>query len=78
MSRTKASFSHLQLLEFEGYSHKSFVFTSSTVGTGRKSRKKASCPNLHLLDFGGRLAQRLRFHIFNCWNLKDVLHEMRF
>ena len=42
-SCTKASFSHLQLSEFD--------------------------------DFDGSLARRLCFHIFNCRNLEEVLHE---
>ena len=95
MSRTKASFSNLQLqLECEGclarklrfqtfncswnardVSHESFVLTSSTVGIWRVSRTKASFSHLQLLDFEGCLARKLRSHIFNCWNLKDVWHE---
>ena len=92
-SRTKASFSHLQLLAFQGglaqklrfhifncwhfkeVSHKSFVFTSSTVGISRRSRTKASFSHLQLLAFQGGLAQKLRFHIFNCWHFKEVSHK---
>ena len=33
------------------------------------------CLRLQLLDFEGRLAQKLRFRIFNFWNLKETLHD---
>ena len=125
-SRTKVSFSHLQLLEFEGgltrkfpfrifnwwnlkevshetflftfnwwnlkeVSHESFLFTSSTAGIWRsrtkasfftssavgiwRSRTKVSFSHLQLVEFEGNLAQKLRFYILNCWNLKEVSHE---
>ena len=53
----KASFAHLQLLELKEVSHKSFVCTSSTVGSWRKSRTKASFSHLQLLEFEGSLAR---------------------
>ena len=56
-------------------SHESFVFASSTVGIWRTSRTKASFSHLQLLEFEGRVARKLRFRIFNCWNLKDISHE---
>ena len=65
-------------------SHESFVFTSSTVGIWRKSRTKASFSHLSafsylpLSDFEGRLARKLRFHIFHFHPLREVSHEMRF
>ena len=59
-------------------SHESFVFTSSTVGSWRRSPTKASFSHLQLLEVEGGLAQKLRFHIFNCWKLKEVSHTMRF
>ena len=30
---------------------------------------------LELLEFEGRLARQLRFHLFNSWNLKDASHD---
>ena len=30
---------------------------------------------LDLLEFEGCLARKLRFHLFNSWNLKDASHE---
>ena len=30
---------------------------------------------LQLLEFEGSLTRKLRFHLFNCWNLKDASHE---
>ena len=74
-SGTKASFSRLQQLEFEGCLHESFVFTTSTVGNWRMSRTKASFSQLEQLEIEGCLAGKLRFHIVNCWNLKDVSYE---
>ena len=41
----------------------------------RLSKERSSFSHLTLSDFEGSLAEKLRFHIFNCWNLKDVLHE---
>ena len=56
-------------------SHESFVFTSSTFTFSGRSRTKASFSHLQLSDFQGGLARKLRFHIFNCRNLKEVSHE---
>ena len=39
------------------------------------SRTKASFSHLQLVEFEGRLAQKLRFHIFNSWKVKDVSQE---
>ena len=36
---------------------------------------KASCSHLQLLDFDGRLAQKLRFHIFHFHFWRDVSHK---
>ena len=33
------------------------------------------CSNLQLLKFEGTRARKLRFHIFNCWNLKEPSRE---
>ena len=33
------------------------------------------CSLLELLEFDGRLAQQLRFHLLNSWNLKESSHE---
>ena len=92
-SCTKASFSHLPLPDFEGslarklhfhifnfhflkeVSHESFVFTSSTITFSGRSRTKASFSHLQLSHFGGSLARKLRFHIFNFQILKEVSHE---
>ena len=52
-SRTKASFSHLQLLDLKQVSHESFDFTSSTVGIWSKPRTQASISHLQLLEFEG-------------------------
>ena len=38
-------------------------------------RTKASLSYLQLLEFEGSLARKLRFHIFNSWNLKEASHE---
>ena len=38
-------------------------------------RTKASFSSLQLLEFEGCLARKLRFHLFNSWNLKDASHE---
>ena len=51
------------------------ALTSSTLGIWRKPRTKASFSPLQLLEFEGSLARKLRFHIFNSWNVKEVLHE---
>ena len=42
------------------------------------SRTKVSLSHLQLVEFEGRLAQKLRFHIFTCWNLKDISHKASF
>ena len=39
------------------------------------SRTKASFSHRQLVEFEGCLAQKLRFHIFNSWNVKDVSQE---
>ena len=36
---------------------------------------EASCSHLQLLDFDGRLAQKLRFHIFHFHFWRDVSHK---
>ena len=59
--RTKASFSS--------------IFISSTLGIRRIPRTKASFSHLQLLEFEGNLGRKLRFHIFNSWNLKEASHE---
>ena len=56
-------------------SQESFGFTYATVGSGRKSGKKGLFSYLQLLEVEGRLAQKLRFHIFSCWDLKEVSHK---
>ena len=33
------------------------------------------CSHLQLLEFDGSITVKLRFHIFNCSNLKDASHE---
>ena len=33
------------------------------------------CSHFQLLEFEGRLVRKLRFHIFNFWNLKEASHE---
>ena len=38
-------------------------------------RTKPSFSSLQLVEFEGCLARKLRFHIFNSWNLKEALHE---
>ena len=38
---------------------------------------KASFPHLQLLGFEGSLALKLRFRIFNSWNLKEASHGTR-
>ena len=123
-SRTKASFSYLQLSDFAGslarklrfyichfhflrdVSHESFVLTSSTFRFWgrklrfdifnchflgevscesfvfisstfrfcRKSRTKASLLHLPLPLFEGRLARKLRSHIFHLQILREVAH----
>ena len=45
-------------------SHESYVFTSSTLGIGRKHRTKALFSHLQLLEVEGSLAGKLCFHIF--------------
>ena len=93
MSRTKASFSHLPLSDFEGslagklrfhifhfhvwkdVSHESFGFTSSTFRFWGISRRKASVPHLPFSLLEGRLARKLRFHIFHFQILRDFSHE---
>ena len=47
-SRTKASFSQVQLAVFEGVSHECFVFTTSACSFWRMSRTKAVFRNLNL------------------------------
>ena len=67
MSRTKASFSHLQLLNLKDVSHESFVVTPSTA-------LLINCWNLKDVsneNFGFTPSTVL----INCWNLKDVSHE---
>ena len=56
-------------------SHESFVFASSTFTFWGKSRTKASFSHLQLSHFGGSLARKLLFHIFNFQILKEVSHE---
>ena len=57
-----------QLFNFErlrDVSRQSFVFRSSTFSCSGKSRTKASFSTLQLSVFGGSLARKLHFHIFN-------------
>ena len=70
MSRTKASFSQLQLLEFEA-SHESFAFISWDRAIWRMSRTKDgfhsfnswnSFSFLKIVQFERGLARKLRFH----------------
>ena len=56
-------------------SHEIVVFISSTLGIWRKPPTKASFSSLQLLEFEGRLPRKLRFHIFNFWNLKEASHK---
>ena len=77
-SRTKASFSHLQLSGFEGGLARKLSFTSSAFRLWGRSRTKASFSHLPLSLFEGRLARKLRFHIFSFQFLREVLHEIRF
>ena len=61
MPRTTASFSLLQLVEFEG-------------SIARKLRFH-NCSHLQLLEFEESLVRQLCFYLFNCWNLKGPSHE---
>ena len=45
---------------------------------GGRSRTKALFSHLQLSLFEGRLARKLRFHIFHFNFLREVSHEMRF
>ena len=36
------------------------------------------CSFLELLEFEGCLARQLRFHLFNCWNVKEASHDRLF
>ena len=36
---------------------------------------KASFSDLQLLELEGSIARKLRFHIFNSWNLKEASHK---
>ena len=56
-------------------SHESFVFISSPLGIWRTPRTKASFSSLHLSEFEGSPARKLRFHLFKSWNLKEASHE---
>ena len=57
-------------------SHESFVFTSSVFTFGGKSRMRASFSHLQLSVFRGRLAWKLRFHIFSFFHFwAEVSHE---
>ena len=51
------------------------TFTFWSLQILRKSGTKASFSRLQQLEFEGCLAQKLRFHSLNSWNLKDVSHE---
>ena len=55
-------------------SHESFVFTSSAFRFWGKSRTKALFPHLPLSLLEGSLARKLRFHIFNFKNFREVSH----
>ena len=59
----------LELLHWRG------VFTSWTLGIWRRPRTTASFSHLQFLEFEGAFARKLRFHIFNSWNLKEASHE---
>ena len=72
------------LWSLKGVAHESFVHTSSPLGIWRTSSTKASFhitrtslshPHSHRLGSEGRLARKLRFHICNCWNVKDLSQE---
>ena len=68
----KLRFHILNCWNLKEASHESFVFTSSTVGIWRTSRTRASFSFHQLLEFERNLARKLRFHIFNCWRLKEI------
>ena len=60
-------------------SRQSFLFTSSTFRFWGTSRTKASFSHLPLPDFEGRLAPKLRFHIFHFQILEGRLaRKLRF
>ena len=50
---------------------------SKEVSQQRRCRTKASFPQVEAAVFEGSLALKLRFHIFNCQFLREVLHGMR-
>ena len=57
-------------------SHESFVFTSSAFRFWGTSRTKASSSHLKLSLFEGSLAWKLRFHIFHCRFLRQVMGSL--
>ena len=81
MSKLRDVRLHFHIFDFQilrDFSHKNFVFTSSTFTFWGKSCTKASLSHLQLSLFEGLLARKLRFHIFNFHFLREVSHEMRF
>ena len=78
-SRTKASFSHLQLSLFEGSLARKLRFHIFQFQFWTEvSHERASFSHLHLSDFEGSLARKLRFHIFHFHFLREVSRDMRF
>jgi hypothetical protein len=78
MSRTKASFSHLQLSLFEGCLARKLRFHILLFSSFRfwgRSSMKASLSHLPLRLFQGSLARQLRFHIVSVHFLREVSHE---
>ena len=69
-SSTKASFSHLQLADFEGSLARKLPLHNFNLQILKETRTKASFSHLRLADFEGRARESFPLHNFNLQVLK--------
>ena len=69
-SSTKASFSHLQLADFEGSLARKLPLHNFNLQILKETRTKASFSHLQLADFEGRARESFPLHNFNLQVLK--------